>query len=230
MSTHIFVDPHRNAAVLMSDEPLYALGPAIVADDPNEAVDALEAFVAALEAPADTMPTIRLMTEWTGFLAALHGLVMGDGGQLVDESGGEAPQLHPDIPGHEVGAGTAADRGPQPEVGAGVNGDIPDVAQPQDAAEAPEGDPLHPADPGPLIVPDEAQEGQEAPVAPSEGEDEGDEDLDLADRLAHVPGGTPAQRGEAECWNCGGEGTVHILGEDQDCGVCHGTGRIPVTA
>lgn len=204
MTVSIFVDEGRAAAILMSDDPLYALGPAIVADDVNEAADALQAFVDALEAPADEMPTVRLMTEWTGFLAALHGLVMGDGGELVDQSAGADPVMADLATGQDKGRGPDHPAPPAPEVGAGRNGDTADPQAPPEAAQgAPGGD-------------EPAEDDQEADVTPDE----------LADRLAHVPGGTPRQRGEVECWNCGGTGEVQLLGNTTSCGVCQGTGRV----
>lgn len=204
MAVHIFTDPNRGAAILVSDEPMYALGPVIVADDVNEAADALDAFVANLEAPADEMPTVRLMTEWTGFLAALHGLVMGEGGQLVDQSAGADPVMADLATGQDKGRGPDHPAPPAPEVGAGRNGDVADPQAPPEAAQEAAGA-------------DEADEAdQEADVTPDE----------LSDRLAHVPGGTPRQRGEVECWNCGGTGEVQLLGDTTSCGVCQGTGRV----
>lgn len=205
MSVSVFVDPHRNAAILVCDDPIHALGPVLVADDPNEAVEAMEAFIGALERPADELSTIQVITEWTGFLAALHGMVMGEGGELVQPNGD--PQDHAtgdefarDIPGAST-----------PEA----------PPQPADADEGAEG--------GETVAEMAAglQEGAEAPEQVEQPDDEADEDLDLADRLRHIPGGTPAQRGETDCWNCGGSGWVNIAGEDQTCGVCGGKGRLP---
>lgn len=73
MSHSIAVDPHRNMAVLVMDEPLFGLGPAVVADDPDEAQELLQTFVANLGAEPSQMPTLELMNEWQSFLIAFHG-------------------------------------------------------------------------------------------------------------------------------------------------------------
>lgn len=75
MSTTIWVDQQRGTAVLVLDDPCFALGPAIAADTGEEAFEVMQYFVDALEGPADKMPTIELMNEWQTFLMAFHGTI-----------------------------------------------------------------------------------------------------------------------------------------------------------
>ena len=205
MSTSVFVDPLRNAAVLVSDDPPFALGPLIVADTTDEALEAMMAFVQALEEAPDKISTIQLMIEWHGFLGALSGEVVA--------LSGAAQETAPDD-GSEQGAQTPEDPGP-------------DSTGPEDAP----GDPFDDdgrADQRPFVV---AEPKAGPPVIGPDGDDDADEDQDdddaaeLHDRLQHIPGGTPAQRGEQECFAC--DGTGHPPGQPETtCNLCDGTGKI----
>ena len=205
MTASIFTDPLRGAAILVSDDPIYALGPVLVADELDEATEAMMAFIAALEEDPSEMPTIRLMIEWQGFLGAITPGPLGvPGGQ---ETGQEATE-----------ATTAGGSSPEPQVG----------RTPPDDGSEDAGESL-PAD---LRVSEGLDVDQLATVAQGldpdpEPEDEQDDpdELDLKERLASVPGGTPRQRGLVECFAC--QGTGHAIGQpENECNLCHGEGKI----
>lgn len=74
MSWRVVVDNVTSTAVLVCDDPLYALGPVIEADSANEAFEAVAAFAEACDPPPDQQPTIRLMAEWQSYVQYLAGL------------------------------------------------------------------------------------------------------------------------------------------------------------
>ena len=71
MSWRVVEDPTYLTGVLLAEDPLYALGPALEGDGPGEATEALTAFAEACDPPPDQMPTVRLITEWQSFVQAL---------------------------------------------------------------------------------------------------------------------------------------------------------------
>lgn len=205
MTASVFTDPVRGAAILVSDEPLFALGPILVADEIEEAMEGMAAFVAALGEDPSDIPTIRLMIEWQGFLAAITP------GPFV---GAQEPQQQPgDDPAAPVGESSPENQPglTRPDDGSeGAAGSSPDdYPEPDRETEA------GPPDSGPGATPSD----------PGDEEDDEDEELDLTDRLKHIPGGTPKQRGEIECFACNGTGTA-IGTEGVTCNLCGGTGRI----
>ena len=206
MSTSVFTDPIRGAAILVSDDPMYALGPVLVADDINEATEAMLAFVAALEVDPSECPTIRLMVEWQGFLGALSGTVVA-----VPLDTQEPPS---DDPGEISTPGR-----PEP---------VTALSEAQDAPEADLFDDDGRADETVAIIVIPGPEGSViGPDGPEDDDEDDDEAADeLHNRLAQVPGGTPRQRGLVECFAC--QGTGHPLGlPDQTCNLCNGEGKIP---
>lgn len=204
MSHSIFIDQDRNAAILVNDDPIFALGPIIVADDPAEAAEALEGFLGALGDPPEQMPTIRLMTEWQGFLMALHGTILGDP-EAAPPAGSPAPM------GLDDESPTEGVSGPE------TAGESPEPAEETDIGPGPEAD---------------AVSHEPRPIPDDDHDDDDDQELvdvdpdELHQRIGNVPGGTPAQRGQVECWACGGVGHVDIAGEQQSCQLCGGTGRL----
>lgn len=205
MSCSIFIDPDRQAAILVSDDPIYALGPVIVADDALEASEAMEAFLAALERPADEIPTIALMTEWQGFLGAVSGAVI-----TLPESAPE-PSEEARLAATEVGI---------------VETPEPDTA-PQDGAEAPPADGA-----GDGVTGEDGAVAGPKPLPDEEPDEDEDEELAAAEvdqhlQEARAEGRTPAARGESECWACGGDGKLEIAGAEQECNLCQGTGKLP---
>ena len=205
MTASVFTDPIRGAAILVSDEPLFALGPILVADEVEEAMEGMAAFVAALGEDPSDIPTIRLMIEWQGFLAAITpGPFVGDqsaqeppDGQATGEPGESSPESlsGPTRPGD--GSQDAAESSPA------------DSPEPEQTAEPPA-----PAD-----------DAGATPHEPEDEEEDEEEELDLSDRLKQIPGGTPRQRGKIECFACGGTGTA-IGTEGVTCNLCGGTGKI----
>lgn len=205
MTASVFTDLQRGAALLVSDDPIYALGPVMVADDIEEAIEAMMAFIAALERDPSEMPTIALMVEWQGFLGAITGTVVA-----VPLDAQEPQDDQVDTQAGESSPGTLS--GPTPP-GGGAE-DVPALSLDGSPAEDhDDGDP-------------EAAGGGATPSTDDEDEDEDDDDeLDMAGRLAHIPGGTPKQRGQIECFACGGTG--HAIGQPETrCNLCLGKGKI----
>lgn len=204
MSYSIFVDEHRGAAMLVCDEPLYGLGPAVVADDTAEATEFLQAFVDALEGEPDEMPTIQLWTQWSTFLMAFHGMISAP---TADEGAAAATEVPDDVfPQGDpsdglVAVGVASGGGP---------GGLPADTDGQGA-----------------IVAGADDEGDGESAGGSADYSPDPEASDMAARLSRVPGGTPAQRGVVECWSCGGTGIAIGIKGDPECAVCAGTGRVP---
>lgn len=217
----------RGAALLVSDDPMYALGPILVADDVEEAMEGMLAFIAALEADPSEMPTIRLMVEWQGFLGAITGTVVAVPlGAQESQSGDPSAQAGESSPETPTGP-TSPDDGSEDADESlpddlRVGDDLDDNQLAQVAAElAPDSDQAdEPAENGATPAPPEADPDPE----PDEGEDEDDE-LQLAERLASIPGGTPRQRGKVECFACSGTG-VAVGTTDTECNLCHGEGKI----
>lgn len=80
MSSYVLESGDGLTAVLVADDPLYALGPVIVGDLPGEAREAMDAFTAGLDTPADEQPTIALMVQWRSFIEALAELQLAASG------------------------------------------------------------------------------------------------------------------------------------------------------
>ena len=115
MSWRIITDEATQTAALISDDPLYALGPVIEADTPSEAHEAVEAFATACDPPPDQQPTIRLMAEWQSYVQYLAELqqqaipsAQATANAIVVAA--EAPESHSD-PGAPSGPEDAPDDG-----------------------------------------------------------------------------------------------------------------------
>lgn len=182
MSHTIAVDPHRNMAILVMDEPLFGLGPAVVADDPEEAQELLQTFVANLGAEPDKMPTIELMNEWQSFLIAFHGVL-----QVPAEIAAERPQ--------EAAGAPAA---PEPE-----GTPAPEQADP--SSELPAGEPgssATPPEPG-ASAGDASQTGEDSTHSPSDTGGEGQVCFACGGAGKHVIEGQ-----DYTCQTCGGTGQL----------------------
>lgn len=73
-------------AVLVSDDPLVALGPVIVADTRDEATEALTYFIEGIPQDVDTVPYAKLIQDWSLYVAALYGAAGGDDRDKQDVS------------------------------------------------------------------------------------------------------------------------------------------------
>lgn len=205
MTASVFTDPLRKAALLVSDEPIYALGPVMVADDLDEATEAMLSFVAALERDPSEMPTIALMVEWQGFLGAITGTVVG------------IPTTAQETPG-DAESPPAGESSPETPTG---------PTSPHDGSQDAAG-----SLPGDLRVSEGLTDSELEQVAAGidpdpepDDDDDDEEELNVGERLAQIPGGTPRQRGKIECFAC--QGTGHSLTNPQDtCNLCHGEGKI----
>lgn len=204
MSWSIFVDTERCAAILVNDEPLFALGPAVIADEPEEAAQVLEMFCGAFDGEVDEAPTIRLMTEWAAFLTVIFRPEAVGLHVPPEPAGGD------ELPEGMFGSGDPVD-GLQ-VAGGDAQGSTEEDGPGPGSSDAQELD-------GPLPIGDDI-------IDDDEEDDEDDPGPDLSERLAHVPNGTPAQRGQVECWACGGLGSVKLGKEDSTCTVCEGSGRV----
>ena len=98
MSHTIAVDPHRNMAILVMDEPTFAMGPVVVGDDPEEAQEVLQTFVEHLGRAPEQLPTIELMNEWQSFLMAFHGVIQVPQEVADAQAAAESPQQPPGAP------------------------------------------------------------------------------------------------------------------------------------
>lgn len=217
----------RGAALLVCDDPVFALGPILVADEIEEAMEGMTAFIAALGEDPSEMPTIRLMIEWQGFLAAITPGPLG----ILPETQ-EAPGEPDTVPHGETG--TEAQSAPQSVAGEAPGGFTDDDGRADEvvsvAQDAP-GDPTarssqhSETEAGQLAEPGLSDGGATVPPDDEDEADDEDDELDLADRLANVPGGTPRQRGLVECFACQGTGVAP--GPDgQKCNLCGGEGKI----
>lgn len=128
MSFSIMLDPHRSMAALVMDDPLFALGPVVVSDEPEEAQELLQTFVDNLEADPSRMPTLELMNEWQSFLIAFHGYL---------QRPADAPPVEPQ---EAAGGDPGTPDGETP---------APDVADPQNGGPA--------SEPAPPVTPSSSE-------------------------------------------------------------------------
>ena len=182
MTWRIIKDEASQTAALVSDDPLYALGPVIEADTADEAAEAIEAFAVACDPSPDEQPTIRLMAEWQSYVQYLAELQQR---ALTD------PQ--------EAAAG---DPGPDPD-----QMSVDDFLAEERAQDAPPPDPTGAG----------GTTQSDAPAA-------GNGPPPIASGASDPP--APAPDDAPDCWCCGGAGSLHIAGQDQECNVCHGKGRL----
>lgn len=109
MTWRILTDDPSYFAVLVSDDPFYALGPALESDGDGEAYEALSAFAAACDPPPDQMPTVQLITEWQSFVQALAAMQLD---ALQGDQEGRSDPFAP-IPGQTSIDEAAALSGPE---------------------------------------------------------------------------------------------------------------------
>lgn len=131
MTATIIVDTNRAVAALVMDDPFFALGPAVAADEPDEAQELLQTFVDNLDGDPSQMPTIELMNQWQSFLMAFHGVIQVPAEVAAERSQQPAGEPETPSPGPEAGEPPM-----DPQNGADASGQASPVSAPDSEAGA----------------------------------------------------------------------------------------------